>query len=149
MHDAVSAALAHPDTSYLQGVSASGGDVYRARTLLYLGDAALAWRVEPELPDVLAPLRLHYLRWVLFDVGSGLHFQYQGIFAGTYILGKSTKTTYVQVPEYLIAWLKLPDVPANRFHPPGQAVEAFPGGAVGDDEGVAVRRRLRPATLGP
>jgi hypothetical protein len=31
-------------------------------------------------PDVLAPLRLHYLRWVLFDVGSGLYFQYQGIF---------------------------------------------------------------------
>ncbi|MGK2880466.1 MAG: hypothetical protein ACSLE6_06620 [Mycobacterium sp.] len=31
-------------------------------------------------PDVLAPLRLHYLRWVLFDVGCGLHFQYQGIF---------------------------------------------------------------------
>jgi hypothetical protein len=31
-------------------------------------------------PTVLAPLRLHYLRWVLFDVGSGLHFMYQGIF---------------------------------------------------------------------
>lgn len=31
-------------------------------------------------PDVLEPLRLHYLRWILFDVGSGLHFQYQGIF---------------------------------------------------------------------
>ena len=31
-------------------------------------------------PTVLASLRLHYLRWVLFDVGSGLHFQYQGIF---------------------------------------------------------------------
>src|SRR4051812_10946248 len=31
-------------------------------------------------PTVLRPLRLHYLRWVLFDVGSGLHFQYQGIF---------------------------------------------------------------------
>jgi hypothetical protein len=30
--------------------------------------------------SILAPLRLHYLRWVLFDVGSGLHFQYQGIF---------------------------------------------------------------------
>jgi hypothetical protein len=30
--------------------------------------------------NVLAPLRLHYLRWVLFDVGSGLHFMYQGIF---------------------------------------------------------------------
>jgi hypothetical protein len=31
-------------------------------------------------PHVLAPLQLHYLRWVLFDVGSGLHFMYQGIF---------------------------------------------------------------------
>ncbi|WP_433755092.1 hypothetical protein [Nocardia sp. CA-135398] len=31
-------------------------------------------------PEVLAPLRLHYLRWLLFDVGSGLYFQYQGIF---------------------------------------------------------------------
>ena len=31
-------------------------------------------------PDLLAPLRLHYLRWVLFDVGGGPHFQYQGIF---------------------------------------------------------------------
>ena len=31
-------------------------------------------------PNVLAPLQLHYLRWVLFDVGSGLHFMYQGIF---------------------------------------------------------------------
>ncbi|MHA7663015.1 hypothetical protein [Mycolicibacterium sp. HS_4_1] len=31
-------------------------------------------------PEALAPLRLHYLRWNLFDVGSGLHFQYMGIF---------------------------------------------------------------------
>src|SRR6516225_549447 len=31
-------------------------------------------------PAVLATLRLHYLRWILFDVGSGLHFMYQGIF---------------------------------------------------------------------
>ena len=33
-----------------------------------------------DTPDVLAPLRLHYLRWVIFDVGSGPHFMYQGIF---------------------------------------------------------------------
>jgi len=33
-----------------------------------------------ETPDVLAPLKLHYLRWVIFDVGSGPHFMYQGIF---------------------------------------------------------------------
>jgi hypothetical protein len=31
-------------------------------------------------PYVLAPLKLHYLRWLLFDIGSGLHFMYQGIF---------------------------------------------------------------------
>jgi hypothetical protein len=31
-------------------------------------------------PSVLGPLKLHYLRWVLFDIGLGLHFMYQGIF---------------------------------------------------------------------
>ncbi len=31
-------------------------------------------------PGVLDPLKLHYLRWLLFDIGSGLHFMYQGIF---------------------------------------------------------------------
>ena len=31
-------------------------------------------------PEVLAPLKLHYLRWVLFDTGNGTHFMYQGIF---------------------------------------------------------------------
>ena len=31
-------------------------------------------------PSVLATLKLHYLRWILFDIGSGLHFMYQGIF---------------------------------------------------------------------
>src|SRR6202000_1551581 len=31
-------------------------------------------------PDALAPLKVQYLRWNLFDIGSGLHFQYMGIF---------------------------------------------------------------------
>jgi hypothetical protein len=31
-------------------------------------------------PTVLKALQLHYLRWTMFDVGSGLHFMYQGIF---------------------------------------------------------------------
>ena len=31
-------------------------------------------------PYVLAPLRLHYLRWVLFNVDDNLLFMYQGIF---------------------------------------------------------------------
>jgi|GraSoiStandDraft_45_1057281.scaffolds.fasta_scaffold172722_2 hypothetical protein len=31
-------------------------------------------------PELLKTLQLHFLRWVLFDVGSGLHFMYQAIF---------------------------------------------------------------------
>jgi hypothetical protein len=31
-------------------------------------------------PDVLAPLQLHYLRWVLFKIGGDTYFMYQGIF---------------------------------------------------------------------
>jgi len=32
------------------------------------------------LPDDLAVLKLHYLRWVLFDIGKETYFMYQGIF---------------------------------------------------------------------
>ena len=32
------------------------------------------------LPDGLAVLKLHYLRWVLFDIGGDTYFMYQGIF---------------------------------------------------------------------
>ena len=32
------------------------------------------------LPEFLAPLKLHYLRWVLFDIGADTYFMYQGIF---------------------------------------------------------------------
>jgi hypothetical protein len=31
-------------------------------------------------PSVLAPLKLHYLRWVLFNIGGDTYFMYQGIF---------------------------------------------------------------------
>ena len=31
-------------------------------------------------PDMLAPLKLHYLRWVLFDIDIDTYFMYQGIF---------------------------------------------------------------------
>jgi hypothetical protein len=31
-------------------------------------------------PDALEPLKLHYLRWVLFDIGRETYFMYQGIF---------------------------------------------------------------------
>jgi len=33
-----------------------------------------------ENPSVLAPLKLHYLRWVLFNIGGETYFMYQGIF---------------------------------------------------------------------
>jgi hypothetical protein len=31
-------------------------------------------------PDALGPLKLHFLRWALFDIGSETFFTYQGIF---------------------------------------------------------------------
>ena len=33
-----------------------------------------------ELPNCLAPLKLHYLRWVLFPINGETYFMYQGIF---------------------------------------------------------------------
>lgn len=33
-----------------------------------------------ETPDCLAPLKLHYLRWILFPVNGETYFMYQGIF---------------------------------------------------------------------
>jgi hypothetical protein len=33
-----------------------------------------------ELPQALETLKLHYLRWVLFDIGKETYFMYQGIF---------------------------------------------------------------------
>lgn len=32
------------------------------------------------MPDALETLKLHYLRWVLFDIGTETYFMYQGIF---------------------------------------------------------------------
>jgi len=33
-----------------------------------------------DMPDALATLKLHYLRWVLFNIGKDTYFMYQGIF---------------------------------------------------------------------
>ena len=33
-----------------------------------------------DMPDALATLKLHYLRWVLFDIGKDTYCMYQGIF---------------------------------------------------------------------
>ena len=33
-----------------------------------------------DTPEVLAPLKLHYLRWVLFEIKGDTYFMYQGIF---------------------------------------------------------------------
>jgi hypothetical protein len=34
----------------------------------------------PTAPQLLAPLKLHYLKWVMFPIGSDTYFMYQGIF---------------------------------------------------------------------
>ena len=44
---------------------------------------AYADKVEKALqgdPSFLAPLKLHYLKWVLFEIGNDTYFMYQGIF---------------------------------------------------------------------
>lgn len=90
------AAMAIPPEGYHELVRGRYGPVYPRTPACYgfsiiakvkegRGEIVRAYGKEIEAaiassPDVLAPLRLHYLRWVLFDVGSGLHFQYQGIF---------------------------------------------------------------------
>src|SRR5687768_6842498 len=45
-------------------------------------------------------------------------FPCQGLFRSADILGKTTMIPW-QFPVYLISRLKVPDVPANRFHSPG------------------------------
>jgi len=34
----------------------------------------------PTVPDLLAPLKLHYLKWVMFPINGETYFMYQGIF---------------------------------------------------------------------
>ncbi|MGV9667367.1 hypothetical protein ACWDUL_01025 [Nocardia niigatensis] len=68
-----------------------------------------------EDPSVLAPLRLHYLRWLLFDVGDGLYFQYQGIFDTDFdkyledaldiFLSTGVETTFVNLEGFPEDWL--------------------------------------------
>ena len=77
-------------------------------------------------PDVLAPLRLHYLRWVLFDVGSGLHFQYQGIFDTDF-------DKYTEDAVQLFSATGITTVFTN--------LEGLPGGLEGEPGGV---RQVRP-----
>ena len=56
------------------------GKVKQGREQAFRGYAQKIEAAVKDDPSVLAPLKLHYLRWVMFNVGSGLHFMYQGIF---------------------------------------------------------------------
>src|SRR4030095_2566941 len=51
--------------------------VKRGREQAIRDDGKRIEQAVKDSPHVLAPLKLHYLRWVLFDIGSGLHFMYQ------------------------------------------------------------------------
>jgi hypothetical protein len=42
--------------------------------------AATIEKALPQDPTLLAPLKLHYLKWVLFDINNETYFMYQGIF---------------------------------------------------------------------
>jgi hypothetical protein len=42
--------------------------------------AATIEKTLPTVPNLLAPLKLHYLKWVMFDINGETYFMYQGIF---------------------------------------------------------------------
>ena len=90
------AALAIPKEGYFERVEGAYGPIF-PKTPANYGFSILA-KVKPgreatireyaktieaavrETPNVLAPLKLHYLRWIMFPIGSDLYFMYQGIF---------------------------------------------------------------------
>ena len=90
------AAMAIPKEGYFQHEKGRYGPVY-PRTPAAYGFTIIA-KIKPgredvirsygtkvektiaELPDALETLKLHYLRWVLFDIGKDTYFMYQGIF---------------------------------------------------------------------
>src|SRR5215204_3965786 len=56
-------------------------------------------------PHALAPLQLHYLRWVLFDIGPDKYFMYKAIFETNF--EKSTKNA-IQLSKRLVS------IPSSR-----------------------------------
>jgi hypothetical protein len=90
------AALAIPKEGYFELVEGSHGPIF-PKTPANYGFSILA-KVKPgreeavrayggaieagirDNPSLLAPLKLHYLRWILFPIGEDLYFMYQGIF---------------------------------------------------------------------
>jgi hypothetical protein len=90
------AALAIPKEGYFERQDGRYGAIY-PRTPACYGFTVIA-KIKPgreqavrqygatiekavgDIPDVLAALKLHYLRWVLFDIGADTYFMYQGIF---------------------------------------------------------------------
>ena len=72
-------------------------------------------------PEALAPFKLHYLRWNLFDVGSGLHFQYMGIF----------DTDFDKYTEDAVQLFSATGITTIFTQ-----LEGFPGGLEGEPRGV-------------
>lgn len=90
------AAMAIPKEGYFERIEGAHGPLY-PKTPANYGFSVMA-KVLPgreqairdyaktietavrDSPDVLAPLKLHYLRWVLIPIGDDLYFMYQGIF---------------------------------------------------------------------
>jgi len=77
-------------------------------------------------PTVLAPLQLHYLRWVLFDIGGEMYFMYQGIFDtdfDTYMddaialfIKTGVTTVFVNLEGFPEDWLTNAPAVAKFFH---------------------------------
>ena len=72
-----------------------------------------------EQPNVLAPLKLHYLRWLLFPINGETYFMYQGIFDTDFdkytedavaLFGASgVKTVFENLEGFPLDWATNPD----------------------------------------
>jgi hypothetical protein len=70
-------------------------------------------------PDCLAPLMLHYLKWVLFPINGETYFMYQGIFdtdfdkytddAVALFMGLGVKTVFENLEGFPMDWQTNPD----------------------------------------
>src|SRR4029450_6337422 len=72
-----------------------------------------------EMPDCLAPLKLHYLRWVLFPINGETYFMYQGIFdtdfdkytedAVALFINLGVNTVFENLEGFPVDWKTTPD----------------------------------------
>lgn len=70
-------------------------------------------------PGLLAPLQLHFLRWILFPIGGDLYFMYQGIFDTDFDKYTEDAVSLFKLSEIATVFENLVDFPEDwKTNPP-------------------------------